>query len=182
MLVMGQIGARRVDQDAVVQAVRLEQESVRVACVDLVWRESLGRKVALVESDDTFRMPDDGGGENMPIARIGKRQRRDDALISGHAAVRHRTVDLSRDGSQFFNRDIRAFLMHGRNPLVVDVLRPPGTEQPRRGQLHDEATQRRSKKTLASKRTVNVEITASFEAEFLRHRDHLGDGSVALRE
>ncbi len=84
----------------------------------------------------------DGGRQHMPVVRIGKEKpvdqvpvARDQAIRNGLVAERHRPLQLGLD-------ELGPVSQQGRQPFVLDLLRPAGVKTSRLSQPDHQIPQR----------------------------------------
>jgi len=63
-----------------------------------------------------------GGGQDVPVARIGKVKRLDQGLIARHQAIAHCPVYELAEASCLLLRDVRAVLLQCPKRLVEDLV------------------------------------------------------------
>jgi len=121
---------------------QVRDELVWVLCFDAKLVQALGREVIKIERDDDGRRATDRRSEYMTIIGIGQSESFDQTLVSGDKAISDVSVHQRPGTFQLLPRKIGAILKYAPDPLVVDLVGPPGPEQICQRQVHEQVPQR----------------------------------------
>ena len=111
--------------------------------LELVLLEHLCGKVPEVEGDDQVCTAVDRCCEHMVITVIGEAQRRYQVLVARNKAVLRVGVHEVPRSLELLAAQIGAGLEQAPDPFLVDLVRPPGSEEARHCQVEEEVPQRR---------------------------------------
>src|SRR5579885_3042247 len=124
------------------QVEKVNQEVIRMPCLDVESGQRGCGKVREVAGDDHLGPGPYGGRKHMAVVGIGQRKGSDQVLVAGNQAIPNRLVHERARSGQALRQELRVIFEDISDPFVMDLLGPVGMNQARLGQPDQKVAER----------------------------------------
>jgi|SRR5579871_1796109 len=115
------------------QVQKVDDKIVGMLRLNAVVGKSVRREIGKVEGYDYVGPTPDGSGQDMPVARIGKSDGRNQVFIVRDQAIADMDVHQGASALELFTGQVRPILQDVPDPFIMDRVRPFGAKKVSQG-------------------------------------------------